>query len=101
MRRFLFCLFLVLVPFSLHAEENDPNNCHDPSAWSHWEERTTQHPDDVELQTLHALWMGLCVKVERGAIAFDQATVIFERAREALIQQRRHQHKAHQQHNPL
>lgn len=77
----------------MKSEEQDPNNCHDPSAWSDWEERTAQHPEDTELHTLHALWMGLCVKIDQGAIAFEQAMVIFERAREALFQQRRPQRK--------
>lgn len=83
------------------AAEQEKNYCHDPSAWSDWEERTMKHPDDMELQTLHALWMGLCVKVERGAIEFDQAIEIFERARDALIQQRRAQRHEQRSQNPL
>jgi hypothetical protein len=103
MRSSLFCMLLLLAPLTLLADEKEKNNCHDLSAWQDWEERTAKNPDDVELQTLHALWMGLCVKVEQGAIEFDQATVIFERARDALIQQRREQRheQQQQQHKPL
>ena len=102
MRRLLSCcILLLLAPLTLLAEEQDPNNCHDPSAWRDWEERAAKHPDDIELQTLHALWMGLCMKVERGDIEFAHATGIFERAREALIQQRRKQRHEHPPQNPL
>lgn len=90
------CVFLLLAPLALLADEKDPNNCHDPSAWSDWEERMTKNSEDIELQTLHALWMGLCAKVERGDLEFDQATSIFERARDVLIQQRREQRKEQQ-----
>lgn len=77
MSRFLFSLFFLM------ADEKAPNNCHDPQAWSEWEERTAKNQGNVELQTLHALWMGLGAKVERGDIEFGQATDIFERARAA------------------
>ena len=100
-RRFLFGMLLLLAPLVLLANEKDVNNCHDPSAWSDWEARTAKHLEDMELQTLHALWMGLCVKGEQGAIAFEQAMVIFERVRGALIQQRREQRQEQQQHNLL
>lgn len=100
MRRSLLFL-LLLVPLPLLAAEKEQNHCHDPSAWQDWEERTAKNPDDVELQTLHALWMGLCIKVEQGAIEFERAIGIFERAREALIQQRREQRKEQQSQNPL
>ena len=94
-------VLLLLAPLTLVAEEKDPNNCHDPSAWRDWEERTAKHPEDIELQTLHALWMGLCAKVEHGDMEFAQATEIFERARDALIQQRHEQRQEHPQQNPL
>lgn len=37
---------------------------------------------------LHALRLGLCLKVERGDLTVDNATEIFEKARETLIQKR-------------
>ena len=42
----------------------------------------------MELQTLHALWLGLCQKADREEIASAQATDIFEQARNTLVQQR-------------
>ena len=47
-----------------------------------------KHPEDIELQTLHALWLGLCQKVERGEVTAAQAIDIFEKARQTLVQQR-------------
>jgi hypothetical protein len=46
-------------------------------------------PNDTEVQALHALRIGLCVKVDRGGITLDRATEIFESAREAIIQKRK------------
>ena len=43
---------------------------------------------DEELHTLHALRIGLCAKVDKGQITLKQATVIFESARETIIQKR-------------
>jgi hypothetical protein len=53
-------------------------------AWEDWQARVGQHPDDKELHTLHALWLGLCVKVERGDLAFDEASALFEQTRRTL-----------------
>ncbi len=33
-----------------------------------------KYPDDISLQILHALRIGLCVKVEDGSISFKDAT---------------------------
>nr|AIJ02277.1 hypothetical protein [uncultured soil microorganism] len=84
---------IVLVLFtvcfaSLTLADEAPNNCHDPASWQDWNDRVKQHPDDTELHTLHALWLGLCVKVERGDVSLDDAITIFENARSTLIQQR-------------
>ena len=48
-----------------------------------------KNPNDAEVQALHALRIGLCVKVDRGGITLDRATEIFESAREAIIENRR------------
>ena len=45
-----------------------------------------KYPNDKDVQTLHALRLGLCVKVEQGSITFEQATDIFNRAHEMVIQ---------------
>lgn len=40
------------------------------------------------LQTLHALRLGICLKVERGEITLDEGTIIFEDTRRSLIAQK-------------
>jgi hypothetical protein len=68
--------------------QEQENNCQDPGAWADWEARVAQHPTDTELQVLHALWIGLCVKVDRGDLTLEEAIAAFEGARETLIQKR-------------
>ncbi len=44
------------------------------------------YPNDNDIQTLHALRVGLCLKIEQGSITFEQATDIFNRAHDMVIQ---------------
>ena len=43
----------------------------------------------MDIQTLHALRLGLCAKVQRGDISVQQATDIFEKARNAIIDKKK------------
>jgi hypothetical protein len=94
-------VFFTLCSACLAFAEEASNNCHDPASWADWEERVAKHPQDQELHLLHALWMGLCVKVEKGDIPFAEAIDIFENARETLIQQRQEQHRLKKNPAPL
>jgi len=80
-------LFLVFVyNNSLYA---DPENyCYDKESWEEWDTIIEKNPDDMQVQALHALRIGLCVKVDRGEITLDQATEIFEAARETIVEKR-------------
>jgi hypothetical protein len=102
MRRAVLVVLLVLGLFPpTFAQEEDSNNCHDPAAWTDWQERVNKHPDDQELQVLHALWMGLCFKVDTGALPFTDAITIFENAHNILIQKRQEESQGKQQPAPL
>jgi hypothetical protein len=102
MRRVVCIVLLILSLCSpTLAQEDDGNNCHDPAAWMDWQERVDKHQQDQELQVLHALWMGLCFKVEKGDIGFDEAVSIFENARKTLIQQRREERQGKKPQAPL
>ena len=83
----IFCSFV-------HAESE--NYCHDKKSWAEWDEIIEQNPHDMEVQALHALRIGLCAKVDRGEITLEQATEIFESAREAIIQKRKEDQKIEQ-----
>jgi hypothetical protein len=54
-------------------------------SWKEWEELADKYPADNDVQILHALRLGLCIKVERGDITVKDATNIFEAARTTII----------------
>jgi hypothetical protein len=82
-------LLVVCRPSGLSAAAEEVNHCHDKQAWEPWNETVAKSPDDLDLQFLHALWLGLCQKVERQEITVPQATELFERARTRLMEQRK------------
>ncbi len=65
------------------AEEK--SYCDDPDANKKWEELIKEYPDDMGLHALHALRLGLCLKVLRGDISIDEAKEIFESVRMSFI----------------
>ncbi len=86
---------LILVLCGLGYAESE-NYCHDKKSWQEWDAIVEKNPNDMEVQALHALRIGLCAKVDRGGITLDQATEIFESAREAIIQKRKEDQKREQ-----
>ncbi len=68
--------------------EETENYCHDPASEAQWQHLLAENPKDYDLQALHALRIGLCLKVDQGILAVDEASAIFERARKALIEKR-------------
>ena len=96
MLRAFFLAFLLLPPGVVAAtatstETTSWTYCDDEATRRDWERRTANNPDDRELQTLHALWLGLCAKVKRSELAVDEAINIFEHLRHQFIEQRREQ----------
>ena len=85
-------LFLLLTAPALTSEK-EPTHCDDPAVWTDWQEKATQQTGNLDFQTLHALWMGLCMKVKNGGLTADEADTVFERARETLIEQRREEQR--------
>jgi hypothetical protein len=78
-------------PLTVEEPTTAENACHDAASWQAWQDLLAQTPQDMDLHTLHALRLGLCVKVARGDLQVDEATTIFEDARQALLAQRRAQ----------
>jgi hypothetical protein len=93
-------LSLILVFCSLVYAETE-NYCHDQESWKEWDALVERNPNDIEVQALHALRIGLCVKVDKGGITLEQATAIFESAREAIIQKRKEDQKREQDNQKL
>ncbi len=100
-KRLIFIgLSLILVFCSFIYAESE-NYCHDKESWKEWAELVEKNTNDIEVQALHALRIGLCAKVDRGGITLDQATEIFESAREAIIQKRKEDQKREQDRQKL
>ena len=97
-------LFIALsLAFSTYGVLNaeSENYCHNKESWKEWDALVEKNPNDTEVQTLHALRIGLCAKVDRGQITIDRATEIFESAREAIIQKRKEDQKQEQDEKKL
>jgi hypothetical protein len=94
-KRIFLGLSLILVCCSLVYAESE-NYCHDEKSWKVWDGLVEKNPNDMEVQALYALRIGLCAKVDRGGITLEQATEIFESAREAIIQKRKEDQKREQ-----
>ena len=83
-----------LIPFlcltlATHLAIASENYCNDPESWQEYEALVAKYPNDLDVQALHALRIGLCFKVERGDLTVEQATDIFENAREAIIEKKK------------
>lgn len=61
------------------------NYCVSPDIESKWQELIAENPDDKDVHTLHALRMGLYLKVEREEITVEAARKIFEKIKKLLI----------------
>ncbi len=53
-----------------------------------WDDLAAKNPNDMGVQTLHALWLGLCLKVERKDSTIQETNKIFEEVRGPLVRQR-------------
>ena len=84
LKRFLI-IFSVLFIVAVSVAAKEENYCKDMGSWKEWDELVAKYPNDMDIQTLHALRLGLCIKVQRGDITIEQATKIFESMRTAII----------------
>jgi len=82
----LSCYWLWFFSSSLAYTEEQENYCLDKESWKEWEDLARKYPNDDNLQALHALRLGLCLKIEQGSITFEMARDIFNRAHETVVQ---------------
>ena len=87
----ILVISIMLFSYPIYAEET--NYCHDKEANAEWEVLVEKYPNDMQLHALHALRLGLCVKVEREGITVSQATDIFEMARTSIIESKDRQER--------
>jgi len=80
---FLLCLLIHSVVFA--SNEYDNAYCKDPVELKKWADLVEKNPDSDAIAALHALWVGLCAKVEVRHLTTYRANNIFENFRTALI----------------
>jgi hypothetical protein len=80
---------LSILVFSCSVVFAEENYCKDPESWKEWDLLVAKHPNDMDVQMLHALRIGLCAKIEQGSITFEQANDIMNGARDAVIHKKK------------
>ena len=61
----LLALCLIFALYNAPVADYE-NYCHDDKSWAEWDRIIERNPNDMEVQALHALRIGLCAKVDRG-----------------------------------
>ena len=74
-------IFTLSLP-SLHAQ--GPNYCLDKENWKDWDKLVAKYPHDLEIQMLHAVFIGFCKKIEDGSIKFEVARDAFNHLHETV-----------------
>lgn len=82
---YIVCTFFF---FQSSINANSLKDCKDQKSWSQLAELVKKYPDDIPLQILHALKMGLCTKIEEGSITYDEATILMDDMTEVVINKR-------------
>jgi hypothetical protein len=70
-------------------EQNPDNYCYNKKGWEQWDNLIRKYPNDWDVQTLHALRIGLCTKIEQGSITFEDANDIFNRLHDLVIEKKK------------
>ena len=91
----ILILSLCLVPLVI-ADDYTTDYCQDPVELQKWDTLLMENPDSEELAAIHALWIGLCLKVEARQLTTLKANKLFKRFRDALIEQIKQQQAADQ-----
>ena len=85
--KILLLVLLLMVPILANAADDYDNGyCKDPVELQKWANMLEESPNDDVVAALHALWVGLCVKVEVRNITTQRANKIFEDFRWGIIE---------------
>lgn len=85
-RLVIFTFIFLAAAIPSFSEEQ--NYCHDKAAAQEWDALVKKDPNDLALQRLHALRLGICEKIENGSLTLDQGIEMFEREREKVVEER-------------
>lgn len=83
--RYLLTTIVILIYASVIQAQDNKNYCNDKQSWKEWSELVAKYPHDMELQTLHAIRIGLCKKIEEKTISFETAKKIFNQLHDSVI----------------
>jgi hypothetical protein len=79
----------ILLLFSCHPlYADDSTFCDDPQKWEYFESMSKKYPDDIPVQILHALKIGLCVKIGQNSISTTEAIDLFNDMVDTVINKR-------------
>jgi hypothetical protein len=85
MKKIILSLIVsLMIVIQVSAEEIE-HFCHDPLAEAEWHALIQKYPYDLNVQTLHALRIGLCEKIDRGDLTVPDAIAIFEAMRSVAV----------------
>jgi hypothetical protein len=77
MKKLIIISILLLLSYLPLCADDDPAFCNNPQAWDHINTMVEKDPNDIPLQILHALKIGLCVKLEQNSISSPEAINLF------------------------
>ena len=77
MKKLIIISMLLLFSSLPLSADDDPTFCNNPQAWDHINSMVEKNPNDIPLQILHALKIGLCVKLEQNSISSPEAINLF------------------------
>ena len=89
----LILISALVLSYSLEFTEEPTNYCLEKESWKEWDELVQKYPNEEDIQILHALRIGLCTKIERGSITFEQANDMFNRAHDMVIGKKKAEQK--------
>ncbi|MEC9493040.1 hypothetical protein [Flexistipes sp.] len=83
---FIVGLFF-LMSFNSFAKDNKTPEyyCDDKETIMEYEALIQKYPNDPNAHALHALWLGLCIKTNRGDLTIPEANAIFDDIRSKII----------------
>ncbi len=70
MKTTILLLSLLILPQTTQAADGTENYCHDKVVVKQWESMVKKTPNDLVLQHLHALRLGICLKVKNQTQSF-------------------------------
>lgn len=83
--RKIFLALAICLMLTTKVSAEAKHFCDDPSAKAEWEAMIEKYPEDLNVQTLHALRIGLCEKIDRDELAVPDAIAIFEAMRSVAV----------------